>query len=444
MTAVPPTKAEANSRYAWYVVFVLMLAYTLSFIDRQILSLLIQPIKAELHISDTQIGLLQGFAFALFYTLVGLPMGRIVDRYNRRNLISTGVFLWSLMTVAAGGARSFGSLFAARMGVGVGEATLSPAAFSMLTDYFRRSQLNTAMSVYSLGVFIGAGSAFMLGGAVVGALAGRPAVTLPLIGTIEAWRLTFFIVGVPGLLLSVVIARMREPARTGQILGRDGSPLRLTFAEVATEVRKRWQAVVAVTVGMACHAICMYAVFAWMPAFFIRSHGWEPGEAGLAVGASVLAFGCAGMITGGRLCDRWQSAGISHAALRVGMFAGLLCSAALGCATLIAAAPVSVALLAPGVFALALPVGSMFATLQMLFPNQIRGQVSALFLCVIGLIGISLGPLLPGLLNDKVFGGGTGIGQALALTVGFAGLAMALVFRLGFGAVGAHLTSTAV
>lgn len=438
MKSVQSTRA-GNERYAWYVVFVLMLAYTLSFIDRQILSLLVQPIKAELRITDTQIGLLQGFAFALFYTAVGLPMGRIVDRFNRRNLMSAGVFLWSLMTVAAGGARSFGALFAARMGVGIGEATLSPAAFSMLSDYFRRSQLNTAMSVYSLGVFIGAGSAFMVGGAVVGALAGRPPVNVPLIGTIEAWRLTFFVVGLPGLALSAVIAGLREPERTGLMLGHDGLARKLTLTAVILEVRKRWPAVAAVTTGMACHAICMYAVFAWMPAFFIRAYHWESGKAGLAVGASVLLCGCAGMITGGRLCDRWQAAGIPHAALRVGVFAGLLCSAALSVATLIAAAPVSVALLAPGMFALALPIGGMFATLQMLFPNQIRGQVSALFLCVISLIGISLGPLLPGLLNDRVFGGGAGIGPALALTVGAAALAMALVFRVNFRAVGAQL-----
>jgi len=430
--AIPAAREQSGNRYAWYVVFVLMLAYTLSFIDRQILSLLVQPIKAELQISDTQVGLLQGFAFALFYTVLGLPMGRLVDRYNRRNLIAAGVFLWSLMTAAAGGARSFGSLFAARMGVGVGEATLSPAALSLITDYFRRSRLATALSIYSLGIFIGAGTAFMVGGALAGALTGRPDVSLPVLGDVAAWRLIFFIVGAPGLLLALVVGRLREPERTGSLLAHDGSARRLSIAAVMAEVRKRWRPVTAVTLGMACHAICMYGVFAWMPTFFIRSYAWSPAQAGLAVGACVLICGCAGMALGGHLCDRWRAAGMRHAVMRIGVLGAALAGIGVVAATSVSAAPLAVALLAPAIFGLALPIGSMFAALQLIFPNQIRGQVSALFLCVISLVGISLGPLLPGLLNDRLFGGGVGIGPALAVTVGCGALAMATVCRAGY------------
>jgi MFS family permease len=425
-------EAESGGGYAWYVVIVLMLAYTLSFVDRQILSLLVKPIKAELQISDTQIGLLQGFAFALFYTVLGLPMGRIVDRYNRRNLIAGGVFLWSLMTTVAGGARSFGALFAARMGVGLGEATLSPAALSLITDYFRRSGLGTALSIYSLGIFIGAGTAFMVGGTLAGALAGRPDVSLPLLGNMSAWRLVFFIVGAPGLLLALVVSRLREPARTGALLARDGLAERLPVSAVVLQIRARWRPVAAVTVGMACHAICMYSVFAWMPTYFMRAFDWPPARAGMAVGAIVLVFGCAGMASGGRLCDRWHAAGVAHAALRIGTLGATLAGLGVVAVTHLGVPLLAVALLAPTIFGLALPIGSMFAALQLLFPNQVRGQICAAFLFVISLVGISLGPLLPGLLNDRLFGGGAGIGPALAVTVSLSALTMALVCRAGY------------
>jgi MFS family permease len=173
---------QSSLRYAWYVVFVLMVCYTLSFIDRQILSLLVAPIKRDLGISDTKIGLLQGLAFALFYTLLGFPLGWIADRYSRRNLVAAGVFFWSLMTALCSLAASFSSLFLARMGVGVGEATLGPSAFSLISDYFPKERLGGALSVYSMGIFIGSGLALIVGGTVVSAVQEMPAVTLPVIG----------------------------------------------------------------------------------------------------------------------------------------------------------------------------------------------------------------------------------------------------------------------
>src|SRR5690348_9250206 len=171
LSPAPPPTEPASLRYAWYVVVVLMACYTLSFIDRQILSLLVRPIKRDLALSDTQVGLLQGLAFALFYTFCGLPLGRIADAHHRRRLIQFGLFFFSLLTAACSLARSFGSLFAARMGVGVGEATLNPSAFSLITDYFDRRRLARAVSVYSMGIFIGSGLAFLVGGAVVDAVA---------------------------------------------------------------------------------------------------------------------------------------------------------------------------------------------------------------------------------------------------------------------------------
>src|SRR5271170_6841305 len=178
----PPSQAATSMRYAWYVVIVLTGLYMLSFVDRTILSLLVGSIKRDLGISDTRIGLLQGLSFALFYTVMGLPLGRLADTRSRRNLIAAGVVVWSIFTSFCSASKSFWSLFLTRIGVGVGEAGLSPAAYSLISDYFPPEKLGLALSVYSMGLFIGSGLALLVGGATVDALSHLPPVTLPLLG----------------------------------------------------------------------------------------------------------------------------------------------------------------------------------------------------------------------------------------------------------------------
>jgi MFS family permease len=186
-----------RSRVSWYVVGILSICYTLSFIDRQIMGFLVGPIRRDLGISDTQIGLLGGLAFALFYTLVGLPMGRVADRVNRRNLIAIGVVLWSLATAACALPSSFSALFVARMGIGVGEATLAPAAMSLVSDLFPREKLASALGVYAMGIMIGSGLASIVGGLVVQLVATPPEATVPLVGDLAAWRMVFVVVALP-------------------------------------------------------------------------------------------------------------------------------------------------------------------------------------------------------------------------------------------------------
>ena len=189
-----PVSSPVNLGYAWYVVFALTAIYMLSFVDRQILGLLVAPMKRDLGLSDTKVGLLQGLAFGVFYTLVGLPLGRLADTRNRRNLIAAGVVAWSFFTSSCSVARSFFTLFLARMGVGVGEATLSPSAYSLISDYFPKDRLGTAISVYYMGVFFGSSLSLLVTGAVLDALAHTPFLTLPLLGTIPAWRVVFLVV----------------------------------------------------------------------------------------------------------------------------------------------------------------------------------------------------------------------------------------------------------
>jgi MFS family permease len=431
--ATDEASARPSLGYAWYVVFALMVCYTLSFIDRQILSLLVGPIQQDLGISDTRIGLLQGLAFAIFYTVLGMPVGRLADNYSRRNIISLGVFFWSLMTAMSAGARSFGSLFGARIGVGVGEATLSPSAFSLISDYFPKDRLAKALSVYSMGIFIGSGLASIVGGVVVDAVKNIPDVTVPVFGTIASWRLTFLIVGVPGILAALLVYTIREPQRQNVMRGPDGRIARLSLSRVLGEIGLRWKSVVGLSLALAFQSSCNYALLAWGPTYFIRVHGWTASQAGGTLGTIVLTVGCLGLFTGGWLSDRWQRRGIRESSLKVGYIACIGAAIFASAAMSAPSVTMTVVLLVPALFFLSLPVGTSYASLQIIFPNQLRGQVSAIFLFAITLIGLTLGPLWPGLLNDYVFRNPNMLGYSIAITIGLSGLLTAFLFRISYG-----------
>jgi MFS family permease len=411
-------KPSASMAYAWYVALVLMVCNTFSFIDRQILGLLVTPIKAEFGLRDSEIGLLQGLAFGIFYTLLGLPMGRIADRGQRRLLVAAGVFCWSIMTSVCAAARGFTSLFVARMGVGVGEATLSPSAFSLLSDYFPRQRLASALSVFSMGVFFGSGLALILGGLVIQA--------------VGSWRLTFVLVGLPGLLVALLALTIREPPRTQLLRGAEGAAARLGFAEVVAQVKLRAASVIGICVAFGLQALCNYAQQAWLPTLFVRLHGFSLRRAGLTLGVISLVTGPLGAWAGGRLADRWQRLGAPEAPLRVGVLgtscAGVLFTLAVSVPSLDA----RLALLVPAFFFLALPIGSGYASLQLILPNQVRGQIGALQVFALNLLGLILGPALPGFLNDYVFRDPQSVGRSLAWTVGGASLGSALLFAATF------------
>jgi MFS family permease len=421
-----------SARYAWYVVLVLTLCYALSLIDRQILSLLVAPIKHDLHVNDTQIGLLQGFSFAVFYTFAGLPLGKLADSYPRRRIITAGIIAWSLMTAACSMAKSYGSLFLARMGVGIGEAALSPSAFSLITDAFPPGKLGLAMSVYSMGIYFGSGLAMIVGGTLVQRLSHTPELILPFLGAIASWRATFLIVGLPGLLLAVITLTIREPQRRSLLVTLEGQTKNPGSRELLKQLRTRIWSVAGVSIGMVFQAICGYAFLAWGPAFLQRTYGWSPGHAGQTLGILTLVFGCSGMYAGGSLCDRWQRRGIPEAPLRVAVFSAAGTVLFFPLALSVGNAIWTNVLLSGAILFLAMPIGCSYAALQLIFPNQFRGQVSALFLFILSLGGLSLGPLLPGLLNDYVFGNEQMLGVSLSLTLVLAGLLMWAIFLLTY------------
>ena len=425
-----PGKQAPSTRYAWYVVATLTAIYTLSYMDRTILSILVGPIKRDLHVSDTKIGLLTGLAFTIFYTLLGLPMGRIADSRSRRGLITVGCVVWTIFTSACSASKGYWALFATRVGVGVGESSLSPAAYSMISDLLPKEQLGLAISIYYMGVFFGTSLSQLVGGTTLDLLARTPIVTLPLLGAISSWRVVFLIVGLPGLLFAAWAYSLREPVRKDLLRTSTGEVSTLSFAGALEQMKMRWQSLVGISLGMVFQSMCAFGYTFWGPSFFQRTYGWKPGESGRALAAILLTFGCVGMYVGGKLADSWQKRGVTHAPLKVALISAIGTGLFLPAAFLAGRPEWTLALMAPGVFFNALPMGIAAAALQRIFPNQVRGQISALYLFILNLGGYPSGTLLPGVFNDYLFHDEKKLGASLALTVGGGAVLMLVTMAL--------------
>jgi MFS family permease len=396
----------------WYAVFVLTVVYILSFIDRTILSLLVGPIRADLGLTDTQLSLLHGFAFAIFYTTLGIPIALLADRLNRRNIIAFGVAFWSLATAACGLARTFGGLFWARVGVGVGEAALSPSAYSMIADYFPPHRLSRAVAVYTVGAFAGAGLAFLIGGAVVGSVTTAGSVMWPIVGELKPWQLVFMLVGLPGLPMALWMLTVREPPRRKPpATGR----LRAALAENLRYMRSHWQVYVSHFAGFSLIGLVFNGAIAWLPAYLMRVHGLAPSSSGLWLGAILLVAGVAGVLSGGWFADRMSAAGRTDATLRVGVYSAIAALPFAATATLAPSLPLALVLIAGLLYATTLPYGAAAAALQIVTPGRMRATASAIYLCILNLTGIGLGSMLVALATDRLFGSDLAVGESIAL-----------------------------
>jgi MFS family permease len=411
--------------YAWYVVVVLLLAYTLSFIDRMILSLLVGPIRADLGISDTQMSLLMGFAFAIFYSALGIPLGWLADRGARRGLIVAGIAAWSVMTAACALARGYAGLFLTRIGVGVGEATLSPAAYSILGDYFPREKLGRAMAVYSIGVPLGSGIALIAGSLVVKFVTEGPAIELPLLGALAPWRLTFLWIGLPGLLVALLIAlTVREPARLGEAASAGRG-------EFMAFLRAHPAAVAAHFGGMSMVTLVMYGAMAWIPQFLHRTYAMPVPQAGLWFGVTTAACGAGGLLLGGWLADGMYRAGRKDAHLRVIRLNAILLAPLFVGMALAPTAPIALGLMIAGMLAGTLHGGVAGAALQLITPNRLRARMVAAYFLVANLIGLGLGPTAIALVTDLGFGDDAALRYGLAIVTAVALPISAVVLTLG-------------
>jgi len=421
----PDPEPYPSPRRAWYAVGVLTLVYVFSFIDRQILNLLVAPIRRDLAITDFQMSLLMGFSFAIFYTFFGMPMGRLADMRSRRGLIAVGFAVWSLFTAGCGLARNYTQMLLLRMGVGVGEATLSPAAYSMITDCFPPRRLATAISVYSMGIYIGAGLAMLLGGWVIGLAAGRESWVLPLVGAVRPWQVIFFMVGLPGVLLSLLMFTVREPERRGA--GTTPPPV----AEVAQYLKSNWRTMISHNVGFALISFSNYGAAAWIPTFYIRSFGWTARDIGLVFGAMTATVGTLGIVAGGRFADWLGARGYRDATMRVGVLVSLAWVVPGVLIYLVGDATLSLVFLGVAQFFTSAPFGVAPAAIQQVMPAPMRGQASAVYLFFVNLIGLGLGPSAVAALTDYVFRDDKMVGWSLLVTTVTAHAVSALLLWTG-------------
>jgi MFS family permease len=418
---------NSSRRYAWYVAGLLTLTQIVSYIDRFLPSLLIQPIKNDLGLTDFQVGLLLGPAFGIFYVFVGVPIGWLADRRSRRTLLSIGISIWCAMTAAAGLVRGFWPLFVARLGVGLGEATVAPCSISLISDYFPRAKRNRALSLFMAGTFLGAGSAFLFGGPVVHWIGSLPPIQLPNIGTLATWQMSFLIIGVPGFALALLMYTIREPIRQDQVVsGLDADPAgRASLRAALVFIRARWQAFGALFVGSAA-VVTMGSLVFWNVALFERVWGWNVRDVGIATGLLFLTGGTAGTLLGVRVTNGWIAAGQKHATLKA-LWTGLAIAVpGFMLYPVMPSAELAICVLFFAFVGQAMAGAAGPATLTLIAPGQIKSQATAIYYLAIGIAGQLLGPLPVGLMTD-LFGDPADIRYAMtiqAATIGTVGLVL--------------------
>ncbi|HKA54452.1 MAG TPA: MFS transporter [Candidatus Binatia bacterium] len=371
--------------YAYYVLGVLFVVYIFNFIDRQILAILLQPIKEDLKISDTALGFLTGFAFAVFYTFAGLPLARLADRWVRRSLIAISIALWSVMTATSGLARGFTDLALARIGVGIGEAGATPPAHSLLSDYFPPEKRATVLALYACGVPVGVGLGYWLGGWINDAF---------------GWRTAFFVVGLPGLIMALVVRlTIREPVR--------GMSEHQPMSARQYSLREAWQFFTALPTGRyisfaaASIAFAGYGLAAWIPAFFVRIHHMTPGELGLWMSWITAVGGALGSFSGGVMADRWVRSQ-PRARAYISVIGALLAIPFNAASVLLADHRLALLSFLPATVFGTLWFGPAASIVQDLVPPAMRALASAVFIFILTIIGLGAGPQLIGILNDWI------------------------------------------
>jgi MFS family permease len=405
-----------------------MVAYTSSFIDRQIMSLLVEPIRADLGITDTQFSLLAGLAFSIFYSVMGLPLGWLADRMSRRLIILVGMIAWSIMTALCGLATSFLALFLARVGVGIGEAALSPAAYSLISDHFPPERRARAISAYAMGPYLGAGLALIIGGQVIEAASRFGSIELAGLGVFEPWQIVFFAVGLPGIVIALLFLLIREPERRGL------APKSADIGLIAFIGRRRTLFLL-LFLGFSVFGIAGISFLVWIPAVAIRVHGWSPGDIGLAYGVILLLLSVPGVYVGGWISDLLTTRGLIDAPLIVAI------TVMLSLTPLVVITPIMdditwmLATLSLVSFGFGMLNGLPGTTLQLVVPNQLRGQIIAAYFLIGTMMSLGIGPTIVAFVSDTFLGGPSQIGVSLAIVSGItivASAAMLNYCREGF------------
>lgn len=409
------TRADDNpGLQAYYALAILLAAYILSFIDRNIMAVLIGPIRQDLEISDFQYSLLHGFAFSMFYIALGIPIARLADQKNRKWIITIGIFFWSIMCCLCGLARSLATLFIARIGVGVGEAALSPSAFSMLSDFFPPHKQARAFAVYSLGVTIGGGLSAIIGGYVYHHFATTGGAVLPLFGHVNAWQMTFISVGLPGLIIVALLAVVKEPARRTD---RDLVAVRedASLGDFWRYLKANRRVYFCIMSTNSLLTVLTYGTLAWFIEFLIRTYDVPRATAGMNFGLISIIAGSLGALTIGWLVQPLVARGVIDAPARMLMLVAMLLFI-LGVAAPLSPTPtIAIILACPAMFLLNGFYGPAVTALQAITPNRMKAQITALSLFFANLFGLAMGPTTVAILTDFVFADDAALRYSLAI-----------------------------
>lgn len=412
-----------NRRYAWFVVVVLIVASLIAFIDRQVVAIVVEPMKQDLNIGDTEIGWLYG-VFALFYAVAALPIATLADNRSRKHIIAFGIFFWSLLTIACGLSRTYWQIFLARIGVGIGEATLSPSTTSLIGDYFPPKDIPLALSVFQMGPIAGSGIAFILGGLVLGMVEQTEPLVLPYFGELAPWQQTFVYLGVPGLVLAGFFLLLREPQRQPSV--RDES--KTGTQELLAFYRDHRKTLVLHHLGFVSLVLMGYAFVFWSITFLSRVYGEPAAQASQIFGWIFLIFGPMGPLLIAWVARILSDRGHKDANITAGMIGGML---TVPCVFLLQLAPSATwayVLYAPALLAVNSPFGIASGSLPVITPPHLRARVAAVYMLA-GATGMMFGPPLAGAFNDYLFPGLDGVRYSMmTMTLLFGVLGVVLLW----------------
>ena len=415
-----------SQRASYSAVAVMTLAQVFAFIDRQIPAMLVEPIKQDFSLNDSQIALLGGAAFSIFYAIMALPIGYAVDRYKRVNVLGTGIFVWSLMTTLAGLANSFGRLFGARIGVAVGEAVMAPVSVSLVSDYFPQNKQGKPMGIITAGVYIGIGATLIGGGYLIDYLTDIGGITIPGIGYFKPWQATFLVVGIPGILISIAAFMLYEPRRLGLSKKFDETKK----VNIFSHLKQNKSTLFPMFGGLIFMALIFYSFTFWAPSMMVRTYGLSLTEVGFTLGVITIIASILGTITSGTVVDYLRSKGHSDAPIRTGMFACIFATPAICLAPL-----VDSLILTWGLIGLYLFFISSFAPIGLLAVsgisgNEVKGQMAAVHAFLMMAFGLSLGPQITAFFTDFILMDESKLDMAIAMTGLIVLPSAALLFKI--------------
>lgn len=426
---LPASQPWPPRRDAHYSLFVITIVVMFTVLDRSVMALLIDPIKQDFQLSDTQVALLIGAAFSLPYGIVGLWIGRLADIHNRRNLVAASLAFWSAATVVCGMAQGYVGLLLARMGIGAGESGYGPASWSIATDNWPREKVAFATGTMGIGAQIGHGLALFLGGAVLHVVSGMPPVDVPLIGAIRPWQWAFILVGAPGLLWALVVLTTKEPPRRGLAQGEKAA--KVPIRDVARWIMDDWRTYLAVIGGMCIKAIMLVGQGTWNATLLHRQFGWDLSKVGIYSGTIMLVVAPIGLLAGAKLSEYWTKQGRNDANLRI-VFLGLLVSVPL----MIAAPLMPDPYLMLGANAFVsfigmLGFGPSIAAFQVITPNRMRAQMGSLTQFSNNVVAFAISPLIVALFTDYLFGDPSALRYSMVLNASIIGSLALLVIWQG-------------